>query len=86
MYKKEADIECLLVVGETLNKVKTIFQRPCSLEADVLYSHMQVVAPRPKPHSLALVISNPESNTLLSATLVGGAKVNCRHAVVPSAR
>ena len=39
-----------------MDKLKTIVQRPFILKADALYSHMKVVAPREKPHNLALVI------------------------------
>ena len=56
MQKKETDNERLIGIGEKLDMLKNIFQRPCSLKANALYLHMQVVAPSLKPHNLALVI------------------------------
>ena len=56
MQKKEADKEHLIGIVLTMDKVKTIVQRPCSLEDDALYLHIQVVAPRLKPHNLSLLI------------------------------
>ena len=55
------------------DKIKTIFQRPCSLDDDALYLHMQVVAPRAKPHNLALVIPISVAAFLVNIC-IGGAK------------
>ena len=56
IQKKEAENKRLIGIGEKLDKLKTIFQSPCSLKADTLYLHIQVLYPRAKPHSFALVI------------------------------
>ena len=66
IQKKEADNERLIGIGEKLDKIKTIFQRPFSLEANALYSHMQVVDPRAKPHKLSLVIPISVANFLVN--------------------
>ena len=56
MQNKEDDNERHIGIREKLDKLKTIVQRPFSLDANALYLHMKVVDPRAKPHSLALVI------------------------------
>ena len=48
------------------DKIKTIFQRPCSLDDDALYLHMQVVSLRSKPHNLTLVIPISVSDFLVN--------------------
>ena len=56
-----------------MHKLKTFVQRPYTLEADALYFHMQVLAPREKPHSLALVIPIAVATFLVNIG-IGGAK------------
>ena len=56
-----------------LDKLKTIVQYPCSLEADALYLHMQVVAPRAKTHNSALVIPIAVASLLVNIG-IGGSK------------
>ena len=56
IQKKESENESLIRIGKKLDKLKTIVQRPCSLKSNELYLHMQVVAPRAKPHNFVLVI------------------------------
>ena len=56
-----------------LDKLKTIVQYPCSLETDVLYLHMQVVAPRAKTHNSALVIPITVASFLVNIG-IGGSK------------
>ena len=73
MMEKEADNERLIGIGEKLDNLKTIVQLPCSLKADSLYSHMQVVAPRAKRHNLALVIPIAVVAFLVNIG-IGGAK------------
>ena len=73
MMEKEADNERLIGIGEKLDNLKTIVQLPCSLKADSLYSHMQVVAPRAKRHNLALVIPISVATFLVNIG-IGGAK------------
>ena len=73
MQKEEAENRLLIGKGEKLDKLKTIFQRPCSLKANTLYLHMQVIDTRAKPHNLALVI--PISVAALLVNIgIGGAK------------
>ena len=73
IQKKEAENECLICIGEKLNNLKSIIQHPCSLNADALYSHMQLVAPRAKPHNLVLVIPIALANFLVNIG-IGGSK------------
>ena len=53
---KEADKERLIGIGEKLDKLKNIVQRPCILEVDKLYLHIRFVATRANPHNLVLLI------------------------------
>ena len=46
MQKNEADNERLIGTWEALDRIKNIFQRPYSLEADASYLHIPVVASR----------------------------------------
>ena len=56
IQNKEAENERLIGIGEILDKLQTIVQRPCILQPNALYSHMQVIFPRAKPYNLALII------------------------------